>query len=76
MRWLVSLPGRCAIACVRFYQRGISPLLGANCRYQPRVASTRFKRFKNTDCSEDAGAVLLGESCVVIVCTRGGFDPP
>ncbi|QDV27266.1 membrane protein insertion efficiency factor YidD [Aureliella helgolandensis] len=34
-RWLKS---RCAaglIALVKFYQRGISPLLGPSCRFQP-----------------------------------------
>ncbi len=35
MGWLMALPSRIAIACVRFYQRAISPLLGKNCRFQP-----------------------------------------
>ncbi len=32
---LFKLPRRLAIGLVRFYQRGISPLLGARCRFQP-----------------------------------------
>ncbi len=35
MGWLIALPSRIAISCVRFYQRAISPLLGKNCRFQP-----------------------------------------
>jgi len=31
----VNLFGSAMIAMVRFYQRGISPLLGKNCRYEP-----------------------------------------
>ena len=32
---LRRLPTRIAVRCVRFYQHGISPLLGKNCRFQP-----------------------------------------
>lgn len=30
-----ALVGNAMISMVRFYQRGISPLLGKNCRYEP-----------------------------------------
>lgn len=32
---MFQLPKKLAIALVRFYQRGISPLLGARCRFTP-----------------------------------------
>jgi uncharacterized protein len=35
MKWLINLPGAVAIGLVRFYQRGISPLIGPRCRYNP-----------------------------------------
>ena len=35
MKWLNAILCRAAIASVRFYQRGIAPLVGARCRYTP-----------------------------------------
>ncbi len=31
----ISLPARCGAKMIRFYQRGISPLLPPSCRYTP-----------------------------------------
>ena len=63
MRWLWELPGRCAIFCIRCYQRGISPLLGANCRFQPLVANTQSQLLKSMVCCGDFFAER-GEFCV------------
>ncbi len=75
MRWLVSLPGRCAIACVRFYQRGISPLLGANCRYQPTCSEYTIQAIQKyglfRGCWRGAWRILRCHPFA-----RGGFDPP
>ncbi|QDU57671.1 membrane protein insertion efficiency factor YidD [Aeoliella mucimassa] len=35
LRLLAQLPSMILIGMVRFYQLGISPLLGKNCRFQP-----------------------------------------
>jgi len=33
--WLLRLPSQAAIEMIRFYQRGISPLIGARCKFHP-----------------------------------------
>lgn len=35
LRKLLELPARILILLVRFYQRGISPMLGPRCRFTP-----------------------------------------
>jgi putative membrane protein insertion efficiency factor len=34
-RMVIKLPSLVLIACVRFYQLAIGPLLGKHCRYEP-----------------------------------------
>jgi len=34
-----SAPQKIAIACIKGYQRFISPMLGSNCRFQPTCSS-------------------------------------
>jgi hypothetical protein len=43
-----SFPAKMGIKAIRFYQKWISPLLGANCRFQPTCSSymlTAIERF-------------------------------
>ncbi len=75
MRWLWELPGRCAIFCIRCYQRGISPLLGSNCRFQPTCSQYMIAAI------EKYGVVrgTLRGAWRILRChpfNRGGFDPP
>ncbi len=75
MKWLLSLPERIAIGCVRFYQRGISPLLGSSCRYQPTCSEYTVQAIQKY-------GVLRGifrGGLRILRChpfTRGGYDPP
>ncbi len=75
MQRLWSLPARAAIVCVRFYQRGISPLLGSNCRYQPTCSEYTIQAIHKY------GVVcgIVRGSLRILRChpfSRGGFDPP
>jgi len=75
MQWLWNLPASTAIVCVRFYQRGISPLLGSNCRYQPTCSEYTIQAINKY------GAIrgIFRGSLRILRChpfSRGGFDPP
>jgi putative membrane protein insertion efficiency factor len=75
MQWLAGLPARAAIFCVRFYQRGISPLLGSNCRFEPTCSEYTLQAIRKY------GAVrgIVRGALRILRChpfSRGGFDPP
>ncbi len=75
MIWLWKLPGRCAIFLVRCYQRFLSPLLGASCRFQPTCSHYMIAAI------EKYGVVqgILRGTWRILRChpfCRGGFDPP
>lgn len=38
-RFIVRVPGLILIAMVRLYQKTLSPLIGANCRFSPTCSS-------------------------------------
>ncbi|MGL4798187.1 MAG: membrane protein insertion efficiency factor YidD [Cellulosilyticaceae bacterium] len=38
-----NLPKRLALKLIRFYQRGISPLLGPRCRFTPTCSSYTYE---------------------------------
>jgi len=63
------------ILAVRVYQRGISPLIGPSCRFQPTCSEYMVGAIRKH------GAIRGGLMGVwrIIRCnpfTRGGFDPP
>ncbi len=75
MSGLLNLPGKCLIAMVRFYQRGISPLLGANCRFQPTCSEYMIEAIKKYGVlSGFARGVWRILRCHPF--NRGGADPP
>ncbi|MDX1927215.1 MAG: membrane protein insertion efficiency factor YidD [Pirellulaceae bacterium] len=75
MRWFWKLPAKAAIACVRFYQRGISPLLGPNCRYQPTCSEYTIQAINKYGVIRG----IFRGSLRILRChpfSRGGYDPP
>lgn len=70
-----NLPTRCAIGMVRIYQRTLSPLLGANCRYHPSCSAYMIQAIEKF-------GLLRGiyRGCLRILrchpLSRGGYDPP
>ncbi|MCC7339082.1 MAG: membrane protein insertion efficiency factor YidD [Pirellulaceae bacterium] len=70
-RW----PALCAIGLVRVYQRGLSPLLGSSCRFQPTCSAYMITAIEKY-------GLLRGTArgCKRILrCHpfhRGGYDPP
>lgn len=75
IRWLLKLPAGMAIGMVRFYQRGISPLLGKNCRFQPTCSQYMIEAINKYGLLR---GVLKG-TWRIMRChpfCRGGYDPP
>ena len=68
MKWLL-------VQAIRFYQRGISPLLGANCRFAPTCSQYAVEAI------EKYGAIRGSWRAARRVCrchpwNPGGYDPP
>lgn len=68
-------PGKCLIVMVRLYQRGISPLLGNNCRFNPTCSQYMIQAV------EKHGAIRgalkgIGRILRCHPLSRGGYDPP
>ena len=73
--WLKSLPTFLVIQAVRFYQRGISPLIGARCKFHPTCSQYFIEAIQKYG--------LISGSCRgvyrILRCnpwSRGGVDPP
>jgi putative membrane protein insertion efficiency factor len=65
----------CLIGLVRFYQRGISPLLGSNCRFSPTCSQYMIEAI------EKYGALRGVLKGIERICRchpfhPGGYDPP
>ena len=75
LRWLHSCILSLAVGSIRFYQNGISPLLGARCKYFPSCSNYFLQ-------SLHKHGLILGslKGCWRILrCnpfSRGGYDPP
>lgn len=75
MNRIWRIPSMMAIGLVRFYQRGLSPLLGRNCRFQPTCSQYMIEAINKY-------GLLLGVSKGVWRIMRchpfsaGGVDPP
>lgn len=63
------------ISLVRFYQRAISPLLGANCRFMPTCSQYMIEAIQKYGVIR---GVLKGtwRICRCHPFTPGGYDPP
>ncbi len=62
------------LACIRFYQREISPTLGANCRYQPTCSRYAYEAIERYGALRGAWLGLRR----VARChpgRAGGYDP-
>lgn len=75
VRWLVRLPGWAIIGLVRCYQKYLSPMLGANCRYTPTCSQYMIEAVQKY------GALRGGWKGVRRICRchplhPGGYDPP
>ncbi len=58
------------IALIRFYQRGISPLLGPCCRFQPSCSHYTVEAIEKYGVWRDVG-VALNASCAATRFTLG-----
>jgi putative membrane protein insertion efficiency factor len=77
-RWLsavLQLPARCVVLGVRFYQRGISPLLGANCRFQPTCSEYMIAAIDKYGLINGGWRGALRILRCHPLC-KGGYDPP
>lgn len=70
-RWLSML----LIAAVRFYQRGISPLLGPSCRFTPTCSQYMIEAIQKYGAIR---GVIKGirRICRCHPFQPGGYDPP
>lgn len=72
---LRRVPKAIAIGLVRFYQRGISPLIGPRCRYIPSCSQYMIEAI------EKYGLIsgILRGLWRIVRCnpfSHGGYDPP
>lgn len=72
---MFELPKKLAIALVRFYQRGISPLLGARCRFTPSCSHYMIGAIEKYGLMRG----LWKGTWRILRChpfNSGGYDPP
>ncbi|MFN7877310.1 MAG: membrane protein insertion efficiency factor YidD [Pirellula sp.] len=63
------------IACVRFYQRAISPLLGSNCRFSPTCSHYMVEAIQKYGPIKGV-AKGIWRICRCHPFCKGGYDPP
>ncbi len=73
--WIYQLPSVLLIACVRFYQLFIGPLLGKHCRFEPSCSDYYIQAVRKY------GAVSGSARGAWRICrchpwNPGGYDPP
>ncbi|GIW98306.1 MAG: hypothetical protein KatS3mg111_1639 [Pirellulaceae bacterium] len=71
----VSKIGRLFIGVVRFYQRGISPLLGMNCRFHPTCSQYMIESIRKHGAFRGSWQGIRR----LLRCHPfhpGGYDPP
>ncbi|MGN6135360.1 MAG: membrane protein insertion efficiency factor YidD [Aureliella sp.] len=73
--WIARRPAWLAIAGVRFYQRGLSPLIGPRCRYSPSCSEYTILAIKKYGLIRGGlrGAWRIAR-CNPF--SLGGYDPP
>ncbi len=70
-----QLPARCLILVVRFYQRGISPLIGPSCRFEPTCSTYMIQSIGKYGAARGSLRGLRR----ILRChpfSPGGYDPP
>lgn len=75
LRWFARLPKLFAISLVRFYQRGISPLIGPRCRFTPTCSNYMIQAIEKHGLLRGTAKGIWR----IIRCnpfTLGGYDPP
>lgn len=75
IRQLVMLPSLILIACVRFYQLAIGPLLGKHCRYEPSCSQYFILAVRKYGAMRGSWKGALR----ILRCHPfhpGGYDPP
>jgi len=75
LRWLLNLPSRFLIACVRLYQVFLGPMLGNHCRFEPSCSNYFIQAV------EKYGPIVGSWKGALRIlrcnpCFRGGYDPP
>ncbi len=63
-----------ALSLIRFYQRGVSPLLGANCRFLPTCSQYGYQAIEKYGITR-GGWLTLKRLARCHPFHQGGFDP-
>jgi uncharacterized protein len=63
-----------AIEAIRWYQRALSPLLGARCRYQPTCSQYTLEAIERFGVLKGVGLGLV-RIARCVPWAAGGFDP-
>jgi len=71
---LASLGRRVALGLIRFYQRGISPLTPASCRYLPTCSAYGAEAIERFGLAR-GGWMLMRRLLRCHPFVRGGYDP-
>lgn len=75
MRTVPSAPARVAAVLIRAYQRGVSPLLPASCRYWPSCSEYARQAIMQRGVLL-GGVAALGRLLRCQPLLPGGIDPP
>lgn len=70
-----KLTKRMVVGAIRFYQRGISPLLGPSCRYTPTCSQYAVEAVERYGTWRGVGKAVRR----ILRChpwSPGGYDPP
>lgn len=70
-----GIPARLALACIRGYQRWISPLLGPHCRFHPTCSAYTLESIQKHGLLR-GGLRGLGRLLRCHPFSAGGYDPP
>ena len=73
--WLWTVPRKCLIGLVRFYQLAISPLLPGMCRFQPTCSAYAIEAFQKYGAIKGGWKTAWRLMRCQPMC-EGGHDPP
>ena len=74
MRSLLSLPGRCLIGLIRFYQHNISPMHPGCCRFRPTCSQYALEAVSKYGFIR-GGALAVWRILRCNPFSKGGYDP-
>ncbi len=75
LSWLWSIPRRCLIGFVRFYQLAISPLMPGVCRFEPTCSAYAIEAFNKYGAIKGSWKTAWRLLRCQPLC-KGGHDPP